>query len=101
MTVAIIQLLEFSINHQECVTVSEEISITNQYIALQECRHNKKMNVQIQAEDALYQKLVLKMLLIPLVENAIIHAYNGGEGNIRIDVSLSLIHIYKNTLEFR
>lgn len=91
MTVAIIQLLEFSINHQECVTVSEEISITNQYIALQECRHNKKMNVQIQAEDALYQKLVLKMLLIPLVENAIIHAYNGGEGNIRIDVSISNI----------
>ncbi len=91
MSQAIVQLLEFSINSQECVKISEEIEITRQYINLQECRHNKKMNINIQVQEGIGRNLMLKMTIIPLVENAIIHAYNGGEADVHIDVSLSCI----------
>lgn len=88
MSQAIIQLLEFSINSQECVQINDEVEITRQYINLQECRHNKKMDIRISVEKGIGRKYMLKMIIIPLVENAIIHAYAGGENDVSVNISL-------------
>lgn len=88
ITVAVIHLLEFSIQNQECVSVEDEVAMTKKYVTLQECRHNKKMHIDIQVHDGLGKNLVLKLSLVPLVENAIIHAYKDLEDTVKIDVSI-------------
>lgn len=89
LTSGLIGLLQTSISKQATfVTVEEELQLVQSYIYLQEIRYNNLFAVDFRVEEEVLQYRVLKMLLQPLVENALFHGLDlvHGGGWIRVTV---------------
>lgn len=87
MTSSLAKLLRRSIsNEQEAVTVAEEVEYTETYLTIQKMRYKDKLEYEILVDPEILQKSVIKLILQPLVENAIYHGikYKEGKGLIRI-----------------
>lgn len=70
----------------ETTTVRDELDHVRQYLFIQKERYQDKLSYEIQAEDGLMDISIPKILLQPLVENAIYHGLRKmpGGGMIRI-----------------
>ncbi|WP_424768454.1 cache domain-containing sensor histidine kinase [Paenibacillus sp. sgz302251] len=68
------------------ITVSEELEHARHYLTIQQMRFKRKFNFEIEAEDEALSCLTLKLVLQPLIENAIVHGieYLVDDGLIRI-----------------
>ncbi len=87
MTSSLARLLRRSIsNEQEVVTVAEEVEYTEAYLTIQKMRYKDKLEYEICVEPEIHQEEIVKLILQPLVENAIYHGikYKEGKGMIRI-----------------
>lgn len=73
----------------ETTTVRDELDHVRQYLFIQKERYQDKLSYEIQAEDSLMDISVPKILLQPLVENAIYHGVRKMQqgGMIRITAS--------------
>ncbi|MDD5805035.1 cache domain-containing sensor histidine kinase [Blautia sp. HCP3S3_H10_1] len=82
--VALTKILEYSCkNTVDMVALKEEIRFIEDYIYIQNMRYGSNVAVKYQVEKGCEECLVLKMLLQPIVENALIHAFdNNGKENI-------------------
>lgn len=58
----------------ESFTIREEIGLVENYLTIQKCRFESMLNYRIQAEPALCNAQIPRMVIQPLVENAISHA---------------------------
>lgn len=58
---------------KEVVTVSKEIEHLENYILIQKNRFGDRLQVEIQVQDCTQECVVMKLILQPLVENAIVH----------------------------
>lgn len=88
MTSSLAKLLRRSIsNEQETVTVAEEVEYTETYLTIQKMRYKDKLEYEIQVEPEILQENVIKLILQPLVENAIYHGikYKEGKGLVRVE----------------
>lgn len=82
MTSALAKLLRKSIsNRQEMVSLSEEIDYTNSYLLIQKMRYKDKLNYSIDVDSSILQMEVVKLIIQPLVENAIYHGIKYREDN--------------------
>lgn len=72
---------------REQVAVKDEISNVESYLTIQLMRYKKKLSFSIHLSDEIRQYIVPKLILQPLVENAIYHGIKGKEegGTIVID----------------
>ncbi|HEY2493509.1 MAG TPA: sensor histidine kinase [Paenibacillus sp.] len=70
------------------ITVEEELEHVRNYLVIQKIRYKTKFNYMIDAEDEALHCTTLKLIIQPLVENAIYHGmeYMQDEGNIVITV---------------
>ena len=87
MTSSLAKLLRRSIsNEQEVVTVAEEAAYTETYLSIQKMRYKDKLEYKILVDPEIMQEKVIKLILQPLVENAIYHGikYKEGKGLIQI-----------------
>lgn len=81
MTSSLSKLLRRSIsNPDEKVTLEEEIDQVNNYLVIQKMRYRDKLEYEIETDSELNKHMVLKLLLQPLVENAIYHGIKNKEG---------------------
>ncbi|RXZ82055.1 sensor histidine kinase [Paenibacillaceae bacterium] len=81
--------LRFSLNSgQEFCTVNQEILHIDNYVNVQSIRYPDKFQYETDIAPELLERKMLKLLLQPLVENAMIHGIlkREGIGNIRICV---------------
>jgi len=88
MTSSLSKLLRKSISNQnELVTVSEELEYTRSYLTIQKMRYKDKLKYSINIEPAVADMEIIKLIVQPLVENAIYHGikYKGGIGTIIIE----------------
>ncbi len=70
-------LLRISLNNgKNELTVEQELNHGRSYINIQTVRFSGLFQVQEEIDDALSQDIVIKMLLQPLIENAILHSFN-------------------------
>lgn len=79
--------LRYGVSMQsEPVTVEQELSNLRDYIALQQMHFHGRLTVLVNVEPELYACFIIKLLLQPLVENAIYHGMSmtEGEGRIRV-----------------
>lgn len=70
------------------VPLSTELEYTQKYLDIQNIKYNNKFTININAEQNILKTPVLKFMLQPIVENAIIHGILGAgekEGYITID----------------
>ncbi len=91
MTSALAKLLRKSIsNRNEMVTLEEEIEYTRSYLIIQKMRYVDKLEYEMDVESAILQMEVVKLIVQPLVENAIYHGikYKEGKGLVRIEGGL-------------
>lgn len=68
------------------ISVADEIEIIKNYLFIQSIRFKDKFDYEIEVDESLFQYRIPKMLLQPLVENAIIHGVNSLpiKGHIKI-----------------
>ncbi len=89
MTSSLARLLRRTIsNEQELVTIAEELDCTEAYLTIQKMRYKDKLEYEIDLEDGIGREKIVKLVLQPLVENAIYHGikYKEGRGLIQIRV---------------
>ena len=60
-------------NGKEIVTVSESIALVKVYVELQNFRFNNSVELNINISDDISNLCILKLLLQPMIENAILH----------------------------
>ncbi|WP_162551164.1 cache domain-containing sensor histidine kinase [Paenibacillus tepidiphilus] len=91
MVLALSDLLRYSIDRgSEFVTVGQDLQQLERFIYLQKLRYEEKLQIDLQAEPAVLQGLIMKLTLQPLIENAITH---GLEPAVR-EVWLIRIRLY-------
>jgi len=71
---------------KDWIPVSEEIKHLTGYLTIQKIRYRDILDYEIDIPEALYTQQVLKLLLQPLVENAIYHGvkHRRGRGLVRV-----------------
>jgi two-component system sensor histidine kinase YesM len=88
MTSSLAKLLRQSISNQnELVRVEEEVEYTRSYLTIQKMRYKDKLEYEILVNPEIQSKKIPKLVLQPLVENAIYHGikYKEGKGVVCID----------------
>lgn len=86
---ALIRLLESNMAKSgNMITVEEELDIIQKYLIILELRYEKKFNLELDLEPGSEKVVIPRMLLQPLVENAIFHGFvpkkTGGNIWIRV-----------------
>ncbi len=79
-------------NVQEYVTFSDELDHVENYFTVQRCRFGSKLSLELEMEnEQLLEAKMPKLILQPLVENAIVHGLEGktGQGKVRIIIENS------------
>lgn len=97
-------LYRYSIKGGAYVRLADEIDIVRRYLEIMNLRMDNKFRLELDVPEALQQKWISKMILQPLVENAIFHGLERREdgGLLRIYVSYFerdtafLLHVYDN-----
>lgn len=81
------EMLRLSLDiHQTLVPLQSELANTENYLRIQQTRYEDKISYRIQGEKELLSVSVPKLILQPIVENAIYHGVRpqGGKGYIEI-----------------
>lgn len=73
VTNALSQIFRYSIKGKEMVTLREELNIVSSYLMIQKERFEDRFTVRYEFEESSYDCFIPKMVIQPLVENAIEH----------------------------
>ncbi|MFD3261557.1 sensor histidine kinase [Paenibacillus lentus] len=80
--------LRFSLNNgQEYCSIEQEIIHVKNYVSIQSIRYPDKFAFQVNVDTAIQEQFTLKLLLQPLVENAMLHGILKREGQGCITIS--------------
>lgn len=96
---ALTNMFRIGLSHgKDYITVKEEITYVTNYLYIQKIRYRSKLNYEIIEAEELLDYEVPKLILQPLVENAIYHGIKAkrGEGHLRISVK----EVEGNCMEF-
>jgi two-component system sensor histidine kinase YesM len=87
MVAALGHLMRISIsNKKRYITINEELMYINDYLYIQKIRYRDKITTEIMVEENLKAILIPKLIIQPLVENALVHGIERkkGKGFIKI-----------------
>ena len=91
MVVALAKFFRISISKgNEIIDVGDEIEHARSYLVIQQIRYKNKFDFSIKAEPQIYAHKTLKLILQPIIENAIYHGINNlqEKGQIEINVAI-------------
>ncbi|PZE21074.1 cache domain-containing sensor histidine kinase [Paenibacillus xerothermodurans] len=93
MVTKLANLLRFSLNNgDEWTTIEREIEHAKNYLDIELLRSNRSFQLFIQADPDLMKQKIIKLILQPIVENAVKHGMSKlpeGKGKIRLTVKRS------------
>lgn len=82
---ALTNLFRIGLNKgNEMITVREEIEHVKSYLIIQKVRYEEKLEYSIEVEESILNYQVIKLILQPLVENAIYHGIKERRGTGKI-----------------
>lgn len=104
MTTSLINLLKYNISkNNPTVSLEEEIESVANYAKIQKFRYGNMFDIEYRISEEARKCKVLKLILQPIVENAIFHGFENFEDNgiIRIDAEVDsdsklVIHVFDN-----
>ncbi len=73
LTRALANVFRFAVSEGDMVTIAEEIKYIEEYAKIIYYRFQGKIHIRVAAEEKLQEKKIFKLLLQPLVENAVFH----------------------------
>lgn len=79
-------IMRMTIKGPDMVTIQQDVDFINQYLFIQKMRHQDKILFLVDIPPELYSYRIPKLILQPLVENAVIHGVSDllGQGMIAI-----------------
>lgn len=87
MTSSLAKLLRQSISNEHTfVAISEEISYTRNYLTIQKMRYKDKLSYSIDISPDIMSAPIIKLVVQPIVENAIYHGIKPKAGNGSISI---------------
>lgn len=86
MVVLMADIFRYSIKAQEIVSVKDEVQCIQNYFGIIRIRHNGRFSLEVGIDPAIMTQKIPKMILQPLVENAVNHGLEkrNGPGKVRI-----------------
>lgn len=96
VTGALSQMFRYSVKGSDFVTLEEEMEIVRSYLMIQSERFHDRFEIEYQFADGIMQWKIPKMLIQPLVENAIVHGLEKSlrPGKLVIGAGLNPTHGY-------
>lgn len=90
MTRALGQIFRYSIKGDDMVKLSEEFNIITSYMKIQQIRFNGRIKVQYEFSEEALHVMIPKMIIQPVVENAVFHGLEAkvGDGSLRIGAEI-------------
>ena len=76
------KILRRSISGREFETLQEELELLESYCNIQELRFDDSFSFEVEVPEELMSCMVPKLMLQPIVENAIIHGLEGVEDGL-------------------
>ncbi|OXM82384.1 cache domain-containing sensor histidine kinase [Paenibacillus rigui] len=83
-------MLRYILEHNDWTTVEEEIQFLRKYCELQQLRFQDKMALVIEIDPAAHAYRIPKLLLQPIVENAIIHGIEPMDRSCKLHIACRL-----------
>ena len=86
------KLLRSSIDNREAeITLQDSLALTDSYLTIQKIRFGEKLQVNTHLDAALTEERTPKLIIQPLVENAIIHGLEPKLGNWLLSIEVRLV----------
>ncbi|MEG0741388.1 MAG: sensor histidine kinase [Clostridia bacterium] len=79
-------IFKFSIKGDNIVPLQTEFKIARNYVSIQHYRFSERFNVRYQVDESCLTLLVPKMILQPMIENAIVHGIEQQDGFCHLNV---------------
>lgn len=91
MATSMSKIFRYCIKGNDMVSIAEETECVQHYLEIIDIRYHGKIHGTISVEPDAEDCMIPKMILQPLVENAVIHGLEpcNGQGQIRIHISLN------------
>lgn len=112
VTSSMADLMRYALNTNDIVTLGDEISITKKYLSIIDIRYQQRIHYSINVSEELFDIECLRMIIQPLVDNAVNHGLSmiadGGkieilaqklDQNIIVEVQDNGCGIDKSTLD--
>lgn len=90
ITMALSHVFRFAIKGENIVTVAEEVSYIKEYATIIEYRFRGKIEIDIGMTEEVENKKMIKLMLQPLVENAVFHGLEQKQGGGDIEVRIAM-----------
>ena len=88
MVIALGELMRISIKKDlNIITVKDEIRYIQNYMTIQKIRYKEKLELKIDIYDDIFSIKIPKLILQPLLENAVVHGIEGKMGNGTITIN--------------
>jgi two-component system, sensor histidine kinase YesM len=88
MTESLTKLLSFTFNRGGAyIIIEEEIGLLEHYLNIMKVRYGDSFDVEIQVEERLKRLHILKLLLQPIIENAVIHGLHCVEERGKLSIT--------------
>ena len=75
-------------NGQDWITIAQEVEHLKGYLTIQKVRYRDILDYDIDVDTALYGSTILKLIIQPLVENAIYHGIKNRRGGGKLTITV-------------
>ena len=87
---ALARFYKLSLNKgSDFVSIQDEIKHVQTYVQIQNMRFEDSIRLNVNIDEDLYQQRVVKIILQPLVENAIFHGFRKDSGKRQGDITIT------------
>ncbi len=88
ITLALSRMFRFAVKEENVVMVEDEVNYTREYARIIDYRFNGKIKIEIEMEDAIAARPMIKLILQPIIENAVFHGLEQQVGGGRVKASI-------------
>ena len=101
ITKAFSDFLRISLSRgHEWITIAQELDHIRNYLTIQKIRYADILSYKIEADESLCGSKIIKLVLQPLVENAIYHGIKNKRGRGKLSVKVNYTDESKSRIEF-
>ena len=94
----LMHISRYAYDREEWINVWEELDVLGRYVDIMNIRYVDKLIVEVESDDRLMDYNMPRMLLQPILENTIIHAFPNRESDCLVQINAALrdgmIHIF-------
>lgn len=84
-------LIRYAHDEDEFINAWDEFQVLSNYIGIMNIRYNDKFITDFDIDDRFMDYKIPRMLLQPIIENAIVHGYRNHQQDCKIDITGSLV----------